>query len=530
MRLWHLAALTATVSPCLALAQESSNGAPGNAGLQATELPQHIVKILRTTNKAQTNRYVARVYDLKSVNPYAVIRWVRRTMEIEEGFWHSFAKEDMKSGKLLVVCPEYQLAGLDELIATIDREGLTSSGGDKRILWQPKHRSVLDAGIVSNAVLGVTETGVLIPDPEISGIFVEDSPTGIANIVAAMAEYDIPTPNWEATATVYEIDLSDDGQIGLDYQSWKNGPGRNLFAIGAFSQREKITEFNDRASTGSLIYNSGKGVEALPDREYESSGRNAAYMYDVPSAYFDYLVDNGFGRTLTKSKIVTLCNSTALLEIGEDVLFYKVNHAPDQRAGSRLEPLDPYGTLEPFTDTSATGEKTDTYGVRVADHPDNRTVVPTTTARSLGSVKSGFTMQVTPLMFRDMVSVNFKMSFVDVTGFADDGSPVLSNRSAESTFRLPYSGGEMVIGGVVRTRRVDGANQMPWLGDIPVLGYLFGGKSKLEQKSMVVVSMQMRALQATDDNTTDEERAATGKGDGSVQTPTLENNPNVRPN
>lgn len=530
MRSWRIQTFTALAAlPAVALGQDLE----GNAKLDANELPQHLVKILRTNNKAQTNRYFPRVYEFKNVNPFAVIRWVRRFMEIEEGAWYSFCNEDGKSGKILCVCPEYQLEGLDQLMALLDRPNLNSSGGDKRAMYQPKHRDVTDPGFINQIALAGTPTVLALPDTQINGMFIEEGPSGFDAVVKAWTEFDVPTGSWEAVANVYEVDLNDDSQIGLDYQSWKNGPGRNLFAVGAFGTKEKVTEFNHNAQAqgaGSLIYNSGKNVFALDDAEYEHTGRNAAYMYDVPSAYFDFLANNGYGRTMTRAKLAALSGTTALLEIGEEIVYYKVNHAPDQRAGARIEPLDPYGRIEPFTDTGAAGEVTDTYGVRVADHPDNRTVVPTIAKRELGTVKTGFSLQLTPTVHAQIVTIALKMSFVDVTGYADDGTPVLANRSAESTFRIPYDQREITVGGMVRSRRIDGANQMPGLGDIPILGYLFGGKSQLDQKSMIVVSLKMNAAALPGDNRSPEELEAENKASGASDVPAIDNGAGFKPN
>lgn len=77
-----MAVLGAIAGLCVpALAQDAKVN--GNAAMAPTELPTNLVKILRTSNKAQTNRYVPKVYEFKNVNPYAVIRFVRRTIEIE---------------------------------------------------------------------------------------------------------------------------------------------------------------------------------------------------------------------------------------------------------------------------------------------------------------------------------------------------------------------------------------------------------------------------------------------------------------
>jgi len=231
------------------------------------EPPTSVVKVLRTSNKAQTNRYLPRVYEFEHVNPYAVIRYIRRTMEIEEGAWFSFANEDLSGGRLLVVCPEYQAEGLDQLVALIDREGLTSSNGTKRDIYRMRHREATDQDLIDVVALEGTPSNVIVPDTQINSWMIEDSPSGYARMTRAVAErYDQPSAQLEAHLTVYEVDLTNDGRIGLDYVAWKNGPGRNLFAVGAFAQREKISTLN--GGPGALPYNSGKGTFGLPARTF----------------------------------------------------------------------------------------------------------------------------------------------------------------------------------------------------------------------------------------------------------------------
>lgn len=502
---------------------------PGNATMDATEMPQHLVKVLRTSNKAQTNRYFAKVYDFKNVNPYAVVRFYRRVMEIEEGAWYSFANEDMKSGKVLIICPEYQIPGLDAMMPLLDRPDLTSAGGDLRLLYQHQHRDSQDITFQQFIQLAGTPSNIITPDIQINGWYIEDSPSGSRAIQAELEKYDVPSPSLEAIVTVYEVSLNDDSQIGLDYVSWKNGPGRNLFAAGLYGQKEKVNDFNGSgANSNSLIYNSGKNPLAFGDHEWEAGGDNIAYLYDLPSAYFDYLAGEGHARVLTKAKLVAGNRATAILEIGDEILYYKVNHLPDLRGGARIKPLDPYGDLEQVKDTSATGEITDTLSVKVADYPDNRTVVPTLAPRTLGDVKTGFTLTYSPIINKKGATLVFTMSMVDLTGFQDDGTPVLSSRSIDTTFKVPHDRREITIGSMVRTNDVASANQMPWLGDIPVLGYLFGGSSKIQHKTMVLATVSTRVLEG-ETNYTDEEEAAKEKALG-APAPTPENSTGFRPN
>ena len=488
------------------------------------ELPQHLVKILRTTNKAQTNRYVPKVYEFQHVNPYAVIRFARRVMEIEEGAWFSFVEPDMLGGKLLVVCPEYQIPGLDQLMAIIDRPRLTTFGGTGRICYRLRHRDAVDPGVVAVSAMEGTPTAKLIPDVQINGWFLEDAPSGVARIADALIHrYDVPTPQAEATVTVYEIAARDAGQLGLDYVSWKNGPGRNLFALGAFAEKEKISTLEGGAS--SLVYHSGKGTFGLPAREFESTGRNAAYLLDVPSAYFDFLAVRGQARVLTHGRLTALNGTTALLEVSDDILYYREQHVPDFRAGSRLAPLDPFGDLNQVFDTADPNELTDALGVTVIDHPDNRTVVPTTTQRVLGAASSGFFFQLTPTINGVGCFIDLLASFVDHVGYADDGTPVLTSRVVDTRFKIPHDGREITLGAQVRKRRIDSTNKMPWLGSIPVLGTLFGGESHTEVESLVVVTFKITKQEFPYGNETDADTLLKQVVDGQLNRPTATANP-----
>ena len=497
---WTLAILGL---PGLARAQQSSDN--DQLDLSPDQIQTNLVKILRTSSKEQTNRYVPVVYEFNQVNPYAVIRWVRRVMEIEEGVWFAFANPDLNGGKVLVACPEYQIEGLNALMALIDREGLTSSAGSRELVYRLRHRDAFDPGLQDVVTQEGTPDVLLIPDDQTNSWLVKDSPSAVDRITDSIVQrYDLPTPQLEAQIQVYEVDLTDDGRIGLDYVAWKNGPGRNLGAIGAFAQKEKISTLD---SSSALLYRSGKNTQQLPGRTFESTGRNGAYFYDLPSAYFDFLVTQGQARILTRSKLVALNRNTALLEIGEDILFFREQHAPDLRAGSRLMPLEPFGDLEAQRDTAEPDETTDDFQVLLADHPDNRTLTPALTSRSLGEVSTGLFIQFTPIINQTGVDIDFSMSVVNHTGYADDGTPTVASRSHEQMFKLPHDGREITLGGLVRKRRFDSANKLPWLGDIPVLGYLFGGESRLDQKSMVLTTFSARVLDLGADNLTEAEAA-----------------------
>jgi len=421
------------------------------------EVEQHLIRVLRTTNKAQTNRYVPKVYDFKNVNPYNVLRFIRRSMEIEEGAWFLFGKpedpndrESVKSGKVVLMAPLYQLPYLDKLMAVIDRPGLTTSAGDKFFYYRPKHRNVGDPAFVAavNAALSPNRTtSSQVPDTEVNGFLFYDSPSGIAGVQLWLPAIDQPPPQVMIEATLYEINVENDDALGLDFVAWKNGPGRKLFKVGAFAESERIPTLKG----GTPLLNTGVpgGTFALPGHQWESSGSFYSYFLDVPSSFFDYLVAKQKARVLTSAKLLTRNGRAAQLKAGDFIFFWLRNDGINTAASQRI-------------------------------------VVGQLRERVLGASSVGALLSVTPLIGTDGINLTVNLDLVGHTGFDSLGTPELVRRNFNTNLRV-QDGQETVLGGYTREVMVQESNKVPVLGSIPIIGYLFGGEENLVKRRQVVV-------------------------------------------
>ena len=74
-------------------------------------------------------------------------------------------------------------------------------------------------------------------------------------------------------------------------------------------------------------------------------------------------------------------------------------------------------------------------------------------------------------------------------GFQSNGAPRISQGSVvKQNVSLPFAGdGGFVIGGLNKSEVVESSTGIPWLSDIPYLGYLFSSKSKSVKNSELVV-------------------------------------------
>jgi hypothetical protein len=106
----------------------------------------------------------------------------------------------------------------------------------------------------------------------------------------------------------------------------------------------------------------------------------------------------------------------------------------------------------------------------------------------------GVTLRVTPQitegntlrleLFQELSAVNEALT--DITGSAEEVGVALSNRRIENTV-VVADGETIVIGGLISDEYSDTVNKVPFLGDIPIFGWLFKTKSKsLVKKNLLV--------------------------------------------
>ena len=422
------------------------------------DLPSNVVKILRTSNKAQTNSYVPIVFDFKNNNPFNVIRFLRRPVQLEEGEIFTFVNEAGDGGKVLFVVPDYMVPSLRELVATVDRPALTSSSGDKYVYVQLKHRRAdpSDQDFLDTAESFSTGNGqTFIVDPEENALFLKDAPSGGDSFQEALTQWlDVPTAMLDLVVKVYEIDAINDTQLGLDYMAWRNGPGADLFALGAFAEHGSIKRVENVA------------VPALPRNNFTASGYNYAFRYDVPSAFFDFLAVKGKARVLNEMKLAALNTRPAELVAGDQVLYYAVRTS---------DPSGIRNTGEPFQANRG------------------RVVVGTTRNDDLEPVQTGLQLKVIPTIGEQTVKMDLDLKWSDYNFVDDTGFPQINNRELKSTVRGKI-GEEIVIGGLDRQAITKSTRKAPILGSIPVLGYAFGGETSPSEKSQLVVVITPAAV------------------------------------
>jgi hypothetical protein len=128
---------------------------------------------------------------------------------------------------------------------------------------------------------------------------------------------------------------------------------------------------------------------------------------------------------------------------------------------------------------------------------EERPVVSTTSTTTAGSIRSSFeyrnigiTLKVTPRINpQRLVVMEITQTADDVGGeVLIDGNPVPIITKREMTAQVAVDSMEtIVLGGLVRAGERDSVTKVPILGDIPILGALFRGESKSDDRTELMV-------------------------------------------
>jgi type II secretory pathway component GspD/PulD (secretin) len=95
------------------------------------------------------------------------------------------------------------------------------------------------------------------------------------------------------------------------------------------------------------------------------------------------------------------------------------------------------------------------------------------------------TLQVTPIVTDASSFSEFQF------GNQTLRAPNIDIREASTQVRIK-NGETVVIGGLITSRKTDTEHKIPLLGDLPLLGYLFKRKEKIEQRAELVILLTPR--------------------------------------
>ena len=511
---------------------------PTPAPMATQVQPQLNVQIGRETEQitfVNTNNdpYVyTKVYKLKHADPYEIRPYVMAALRSRRVDTSVTKVEAVKyqdgTGMLLVSAEEYRFfpvengMSLDQIIEMLDRPNLASEAGRRFFLYYPKYfDSVTLAGLIRK--VGMQHAGdnaelqggidTVVPDTKLNTLMFYASPNSEPQILKMLKEYDTPTSQALVNYTIYEIESENDGNLGVDFQAWKNGPGADLFAAGS----RYLNGWNLRTGNISNLVKSA----------------HVSYINFNPkwnSRYLDFLVSKGKAKVVTsgslnigngtaasiesvtrmpvivaKSYIATAVNPADTLSgLGVDqekfqtVEWVPGNAAAQFTATRTIVNGKAYDTLRISSGHFTAGGRNlgDTCAVFNAEPTLNDTAIAWTEAGGYPIEKDktrvtnsdteyGFSLTLQPYIYNKATCLALEMSNTNLIGFRSNGMPRTSRSELKTEVQLANDGNVFYIGGLDKSAVVRSVSKVPFLGDIPFLGFLFSAENETLKKTQL---------------------------------------------
>ena len=560
----------------LATVKSNNVGATQAYGPTAIQ-PQIRLNLENDTDKIHfirnnTDPYVVtKVYEVKNTDVYELrplIISAIRTKKITQDNTYVEAIKYNNGASYLIVSAEADRfgkqnngMGIDEIITALDQPKLINSSGTVRYVYFPKYRSanelrtlLLNVGTTTtyNATTGLPPAypaatpiyavdsswelqqgrDVVLVEESLNALFFAIPAWSKKVIDAQLQFYDQPILQAEVKFTVYEIYAENDGKIGLDFQSWKNNDGTDLFAVGGRYRSNWANTF-------------AGGID--------QNGANKTQFFNFNpkwnSKYLDFLVSKGHAKVKNSGNVLVKNNEVATIN-SQTKVFY------DQYTDSANKTLSEYTTVgnqitalggtyaftasnngNAITINGGIAVATSLSAVRITLSPStyryqlaltgpasfllngkdfgqeitadtfSLTVVATglavpwttniavakgPTINTLPSGAFGFVMTVSPQICQDSTKLTVTITNSSLIGWKSNGDPrIATNDTITTDVFIGNKGNRFVIGGINKENVVRSVTGIPYLREIPGLGWLFETESESSKKSQLVVTAEV---------------------------------------
>ena len=428
-------------------------------------------------------RVITKTYLLKHAHPYAVRSLLRdaiTTKRVDASYTgvETILFED-GTALLFVSAEEYRFKdhengmGIDSLVARLDQPGMLNSSGQPKFVYFPANvpAATLMPMIEKVGMNVKDDEAELIGgkdkvklDPDLNCLFFNTANYSRKNIEEMLRKYDVPLPEIKIKLNVYELYSENDDKLGVDFQAWKNNEGTDFFSVGG--------RFRDNwaATYG--------GTMARP----QGSERTSFYNFNPKwnTRYLDFLTSKGKAKIAYSGEVTVRQNTTSTLSRTTQIFYTDTTVPPDDTQ----ETIDNWFTRPLDNALQALGRESPGNDIRIGkDNQQNVTRAPQS---------FGFTMTVKAGSIAPEAAIlQISLDNSSLIGYQSSGAPrIQKGNTIRNSVMVSTKRNEFVIGGLEKREVVRGSTGVPYLKDIPGLGYLFQVESESTRKSQLVVAAQ----------------------------------------
>jgi len=378
---------------------------------------------------------------------------------------------------------------------------------------------------------------VITVDTELNALIIQTPRFKKKEILRMIGEYDRPVPEAKVKCTIYEVNVENDEKVGNDFKAWKNGMGSDAFSAGAtFSngwtgsasrgypsnnnwQSVDFIQFSPQWSTQYLDFLQTSGyakivttgeLEVLNGCEgtitkstfvpYYTSGEelsgSAITIGDLVAwSANDNGADSGgtAGTEIQTGYKVGVDKNGDSITAGSAIGLGEMTVTKIVRGDTQKSPLytlkitsgtgyfkrkglgigtevDVYGFYESFT-LSSPGAQTTMSTVSWQSTPVYE--AGKGTERTTDVLDYGYTLSIIPSICAESTTLKIAITNESMIGFQSNGLPRLVTSDIKTDVMVSNSRRKFAIGGVTNSSLVKATSKVPFLGDLPGIGWLF---------------------------------------------------------
>lgn len=416
---------------------------------------------------------VSKIYHLKYVQsndiaPFLMGIVMRYNMNSSVG---AIEYGENNSQMITVTCPVKLMPYVDDFIAKVDRniriDGKTPAdviqgSGITRAVYQPKFRSGQNLlNVLVDTVIGEGPySSVYAWDANSNQIYWKDNTSNTQYVYQFLTYLDRPAPQITITARLYEVRESTLRDIGIDYVAWKNGPGLNLFDVGF-----------------DVFSVSSSGTAAIQAASGPVGGFLFAPQFD---ASFIRILGQSGKAEITSTASITASNSeTRTYEIFFDPQFQNIIKSNNDQTTVVSSGIAP-GYYQAYLAVKQPVVNLH-YGVPQSPYPVSEAFslnayTPGAYSSIPGTLTCGYEVQTASVVERNNL-----------------GSELVETGTSSGNVQLVL-GQETVVSQWEKLQEVEERIGMPFLMDIPILGYLFSTVTTGKEKTLVYLTLEAEVL------------------------------------
>jgi general secretion pathway protein D len=377
---------------------------------------------------------------------------------------------DERSNTVLISGQEAQRLRIRALIAHLDTP--LGGGGDTRVRYlhyanaeklAPKLKEQITgiaqaaagppgtAGAAANPAAAAEKNAMVWADPTNNALVITAPPKIMRAVMEIIDKLDIRRPQVLVEAIIADINFDKDAELGVNWAAYINGTnvpvGAFVSPVGGTSIVDLATAATNPANLSTTLL---QGTTLGIGRIGGSNGTNFAAILRAIRADTN---DN----VISTPSALTMDNQETELKVAQEVPFITGQYTANNTAVVG-------GQVNPF--------------------------------QTIQREEVGTILKITPTISPEGAAVMLKISIESSSiGQKPAGAvDLVTNKRTVSTTVMIDDGGIVVLGGLTEDDTTKGENRVPFLGNIPIIGYLFKTRNEQSTKNNLMIFIRPKIL------------------------------------